>query len=142
MERKIQVTPWPHEDRGRTLTGTTMVCTYLLDVFVDAIEETLLLHRTKDQDELLIASEFCCGVAATKARDREGPAEAAVKLTGALIRSRVGFGWPSKCLIGGIVGREQFHKLVADIRAELEANRRQQMKTRIVEVADELGLYP
>ena len=149
------VTPWPHasDHPGGVPAGSEFVCSFETWIGVDSIDEAAFLAGS---DELWLISGFdgldhsmdpslvqqdevlAWGLAVTMASG--GPLE----MLEALFRSRVGYGWPTKFLQSGSIGREAFIQLVSRLEAELEANasaaREQSCET--VNTARDLRLSP
>ncbi len=164
----IQVTPWPkaEEHPDGLPVGGDFICAYEIHVGVDSIDEAAVLNRGPDQDELWVVSGLSSdliddlaneldpshiaqeevltwGLAVTGDRKDQKPT-AALEMLEALIRCRVGYGWPTKIVRSGLIGHREFDKLVSGLEAELEANAVAARKhtSEIVEAARELDLTP
>jgi hypothetical protein len=164
----IQVTPWPkaEENLDGLPVGGDFVCAYEVHLGVDSIDEAAVLNRGPDQDELWVVSGLgsdligdlakgldpthivpeemlTWGLAVTRDR-RDQKSTAVLEMLDALIRCRVGYGWPTKFVRSGLIGHREFNKLVSGLEAELEANTAAARKhtSEIVEAARELGLNP
>jgi hypothetical protein len=164
----IQVTPWPkaEEHPDGLPVGGDFICAYENHLGVDSIDEAAVLNRGPDRDELWVVSGLSSsliddlsnglypshiaqeevltwGLAVTRDRkDQKSPA--VLEMLEALTRCRVGYGWPTKFVRSGLIGRREFNKLVSGLEAELEANAiaARELTSEIVEAARELGLNP
>lgn len=70
--------------------------------------------------------------------------DASQKLLDTLFRSRLGHGWPTRFVRGGLIGHEGFDGLIDRLKSELEANAAaaREKRSEIVAAAETLGLEP
>jgi hypothetical protein len=142
-------------------------CAYELNLVVDQFDEATFLRRTETTDELWIGagkypsarvgmpngtatpkefegeelSRIGCVFAVPRKDDK---LTACLKLMELFFRARIGFEWPSRFLVSGIVDQSAFNNLVGRIEHELEENRQKtlEQETEIIKVARMLGLSP
>lgn len=161
--------PWLRQTKGkRTLPkDLRFVCAYHLDIGPDLVDEAAFLRKAADRDELWIAAGFtlstlgdiAVGDATLKCIEREAnfglgcafaaspiadELSACLNLLDHLFRARLGFYWPRKLSVAGIVKEADFNKLLGQIDRELKDNaeKARQKETEIIRVARELTLCP
>jgi hypothetical protein len=108
-------------------------------------DEALIAILAPAPDTGTVTGDVVVNAGRAVSRPRQAMArEAALDLLGILFRSRVGFGWPSRFLAGGVVSASAFDGVVRQLKDELVANAAAAARneTVIVKVARELGLHP
>ena len=140
--KNLTVNPWSRTT-ARLPRDARFVCAYGLYLGIDTIEEEVFIRRADDQDELWTANELGRGRAVVAPREGN-QADAALNLLDVLIRSRVGFEWPSDFISGGIIDKEVFERIVSNIEGELNdnADKARKDEAEIVITARDLGLSP
>ena len=143
--KNLTVDPWLKQGGAAAAlpSDARFVCAYGLYLGIDTIEEDVFIRRADDQDELWTANELARGRAVVAPREGN-QADAALNLLEILFRSRIGFGWPSDFISGGIIDKATFERIVSNIEGELNdnADKARKDEAEIVITARDLGLSP
>lgn len=160
--------PWHKSaEDGATLPDEVrFACSYELFVAFEWFDEAAFFRRTETTDELWTGSGGCSvnrtsrqGTAyaepsaratlsdigcvyAVPRRDQESIS--CLSLLDRLFRARVGFYWPERLIVAGIIEKSAFDGLVGRLTDEVDDNAREAgaRETEIVRAARELGLSP
>ena len=138
--------PWikSEENQGDAPPGARHVCTYLLYIQVDSIEETVRFIRRDGRDELWVDLDGLQKGRAIHGKALGTEDDAVQRMLAELILSRVGFGWPEKLVDAGLVDDAVFKAIVLTAEAELETIKSLADKSQslIVRTAKTLKLGP
>ena len=164
---EVKVDPWFQKQEEyrhfkRIPDDAFFACAYT--VFMNPIDmgESVFYRRTNVNDELWIAAfdvevnddyknmnlsdskifdDFGCAVSTPIDGDTS---KACKTILAHLFRSRVGFNWPSNFIKWGMIGKEEFDGIILSLKNELDdyANQAKEVKSAIVDTAEQLGLHP
>jgi len=123
--------------------GAHLICAYHVHIGIDSFEEPACIWRINGTDELWISDYFGRHGIAFVIRCKGSIESACPRLLDILVRSRVGFYWPTRFVTSGLLDEEAFNDLVKRIENELDENAEHARKNKpeIAYVAEELGLY-
>ena len=161
IELRVELDPWTKLDGNRLPMpqGVCLACLCELHAGADSIPELVCFHRTRTHDELWVAwpdadidripfPEIldCSETRGRVARAPRGGRErdSARRLLKALVRSRVGFGWPVQWYAGDLVDEPAYMTLLDELSQGLDRNARaaRKQKAPIIETARRLRLGP
>ena len=158
---EVKVDPWKHqaENQQPIPLGGQLACAYEIDVFIDQVDEIVFFNRTDTHDELwtaiplrydnrltekqLLQDSYNQGRVAQQ--ERAGTKEkAAERLLKRLLRSRVGFEWPSGFVRPGLITRAVFESVVHELESGFKRNAQitKNNEAPIVSKARSLNLQP
>jgi hypothetical protein len=155
----LRVDPW-HGSSGPLPDDAQFVCAYDVDVGIDCLlEAAFLVHRETDELWIIrdppldliqahaagMGSSDIDAMLAVVARHQPDGLRAAEVMLDALFEAGLGFCWPTRHLIGGIIDRETFVRIVAKLEARIDARKgaaRSYGNARIVLTAKECQLDP
>lgn len=123
--------------------GSVLVCSYLLYVGIDHLDEEAWLARSGGLDALWLRNRF--GTTEGPSAETAGrPEVAARRLLEMAIRGSWAFQLPTEVVRPGLVSGEDLERILASVRADLERHDAEARgrETVIVRVARELGLDP
>ncbi len=157
--------PWLQKSGpdSRLPEGVVLACAYELHLGADSVVEAAFLRRTEAQDELWVLKDvrvawigaildgnsLPCRASSAVGRvlvagrtDRELPA--CIGLLDTLLRAYQGFCWPTGFVMPGIVGEQDFNRMLSRLETGYRSNSAKASKneTKIIRVARELELHP
>jgi hypothetical protein len=166
--RCLTLDPWGKAPRNRAPDSSSrFVCSYMLNLGVDTVEEAAFMDRSSSVDELWLipfhaiptdlkfSRNFSVRDLPALSREAIYPAcsverqrdddHAATYLLWCLFYARVGHAWPTEMVHAGLLASEQFDVVVERLKRELDGNAAKAKELEdadIIKAAKELRLDP